>query len=384
MTWREATKMSQRLELVEKWDSKLYSVTELAEQFGISRPTAYLWIRRFQASGKGNLGDRASIPRSCPHRTPEALAELIIKAKQDHPHWGPEKLIQRLRQDEPALEWPASSTAGRILDEQGLVKKRRKRRAQETVRQVRGPLQASESGEMMTADHKGEFLLGNGNYCYPVTINEPVSRFVYAITGADSTSSFRAKPVFERVFKAHGIPYFLGSDNGGPFCCSRALAGLTPLSVWWIRIGITPIRTHTGSPWENGIHERMHRGLKAETTRPPADNMRLQQERFDLFRDEFNNIRPHQGLGGLTPAQVLKPCARAYPKRVPIVEYPGHYEIRRVQSKGHVKWKGMQIFLSQSLDGESIGLEEIDDGIWTVRFATVELGRFNERTKSIS
>lgn len=383
MPWREATKMSQRIELVEKWDSGLYSVAELAEEFGITRPTVYLWIRRSQA--KEGLADRPSIPKSCPHRTSEEIADRIVAAKRENPHWGPEILIKILRRDEPSVRWPSASTAGRILDEQGLVKRRRKRRLIDTIRQVRGPLQASVSGEMMTGDHKGEFLLGNGQYCYPVTINEPVSRYIYAITAADSTSVHRAKPVFERVFQEHGIPWVIGTDNGGPFCCSRSLGGLTPLSVWWIKLGITPVRIHKSSPWENGIHERMHKTLKAETTRPASQTMRLQQKRFDQFRSKFNGVRPHQGLGGdLAPSSALKPCARPYPTRVPAVDYPGHYEVRRVQRNGQIKWKGESLFVTESLAGEPIGLEETDDGIWTIRFAKVELGRFNERTKSIS
>lgn len=375
--------MTQRIGLARKWESGLYSVTELAEEFGVSRPTVYEWTARYMAEGEAGLVDRLSIPKSCPHRTASEIVERLVEAKQQRPHWGPDKLIDLLREENPDIEWPAVSTAGRILERRGLVKKRKKRRISPMYQRA-GQLKASESGEMMTADHKGQFRLGSGQYVYPVTINDPVSRFVYAVDAVDSTSFERAKPSFERVFKDHGIPYFLGSDNGGPFCCSRALGGLSRLSVWWIKLGITPVRIHKGCPWENGVHERMHRTLKAETSRPPAETMKGQQKKFDVFREEFNNIRSHQGLNGQRPAKLVRPCRRSWPSQVPNPDYPAHYETRRVQHVGTISWDGHDVFVSECLAGERIGFEETEDGIWNVHFAAVELGRFNEKTKTIS
>lgn len=380
MPWKETTTMVLRNELIQKWRSNAYGVSELAELFGVSRPTVYRWIGRFEASE--DLDDRRSTPRSCPHRTSAEIAEAIIEAKRERPHWGPEKLVDHLRRVKPEVIWPAPSTAGRILEAEGLVKKRRKHRGVQ-IRHVH-QFTASASGEMMTTDHKGEFRLGNAQYCFPLTINDPVSRFSYGIDATDSRSIERAKPGFEKVFVEYGIPYFMGSDNGPPFCFSRALGGVTRLSVWWIRLGITPLRIHPGCPWENGIHERMHKTLKAETTRPPAHDMSQQQIKFDRFRAEFNHVRPHQSLDGRSPVSLLRPCARPYPKRLPPIEYPGHYETRRVRPAGQIKWQGGLLFVSEALAGEWIGLEEIDDGIWSIHFAAVELGRYHERTKSIS
>jgi transposase InsO family protein len=263
-----------------------------------------------------------------------------------------------------------------------LVKKRRARRRSTTILHARKALGASESGEMMTIDHKGQFRLGDRSYCYPLTINDPVSRFVYAISAAESTATEPAKRAMEAVFREHGVPRFIGSDNGGPFCCTRALGGLSRLSAWWIRLGVTPVRIHAGCPWENGIHERMHKTLKAHTTRPPAGSMRQQQARFDAFRREFNNVRPHQALNGATPAQRLKPCDRAYPNRLPAIEYPGHLETRRVRQSGEIKFQGKFLFVTATLTGEVVGLEEIDDDIWALRYAHVELGLYDGRTKS--
>lgn len=383
MAWKEATKVSQRAALIGKWQSGLYGVTELAEEFGVSRPTVYEWTRRYRQSGEAGLEDRPPVPKSCPHRTPAVIAEKIVGAKGQYRHWGPAKLIELLKIEQPSERWPSPSTAGAILEQAGLVRHRRARR-EGVIRQVRGPLEASRSGEMMTADHKGQFRLGDGRYCFPVTINDPVSRYSYAIGGAMSSSMPQAKPVFEAVFREHGVPEAMGSDNGPPFSCSRALGGLSAMAVWWIKLGITPVRIHPGCPWENGIHERMHRTLKAETTRPPAENQARQQERFDRFRLEFNTVRPHEGIGGRRPVELLEPCRRPYPERLPEIEYPAHYETRSVRTGGRIKWQGELLFVSEALIGERVGLVEIDDGIWSLYFAMIELGRYDERTQEIN
>ena len=382
MPWKEATKVSEREELVSKWNSGHYSITELAERFGVSRPTVYLWLKRSSGRGPEVLLDRRSVPGSCPHQTSPEIARRIVEEKRQHTDWGPAKIIDYLRNAERQVHWPAASTAGRILEGEGLVAKRRRRRHSQIVHV--GVVNPSESGQMMTTDHKGQFRMGDGNYCYPVTIADPVSRYLYAVDGAVSTAMEPVLAAFERVFCEHGVPEFIASDNGGPFCCSRALAGLSRLSVWWVKQGITPLRIHKGCPWENGIHERMHKTLKRATARPPSRTMTEQQKRFDAFRAEFNLIRPHQSLEGKTPAEHLRPCRRPYVPRPAEPEYPGHYEVRRVRSNGEIKWQGALRFLSESLAGERVGLEEVDDGIWNIVFAHIELGRFDERTKSIS
>lgn len=381
MPWKEATKMTERADLIRKWKTGLYSITELSEVFGVSRPTVYEWTGRYTESGETGLLDRRPVARSCPHRTPTAIAEQIVAAKRKHPQWGPAKLIDLLRIEQPDTHWPSASTGGAILDREGLVGRRRKRR-QSGIRIARR-MEASKSGEMMTVDHKGQFRMCNREYCFPVTINDPVSRYIYAVDGKRSTSGREARETFERVFQEHGLPVFIGSDNGSPFSCSRALGGLSTLSVWWIKMGIIPVRTHPGCPWENGVHERMHKTLKAATARPPGANLADQQRRFDTFREEFNTVRPHDALGGRRPAELLQPCGRPYPSKLPTVEYPGHYETRSVRPTGEIKWQGGFLFVSESLAGERVGLVEIADGIWSLCFSTIELGRYDETTGRI-
>lgn len=381
MPWKESTKMSQRVELIRKWESKLYTVSELAEEFGVSRPTVYEWTQRFLDYGLPGLSDRPSVPGSCPHRTPEAIAEQIIAAKHAHPFWGPSKLIKLLKREDAEVAWPSASTAGAILDRAGLVSHRPNRRRGVSLNAR--ALKASESGEMMTADHKGQFRMGNSKYVFPVTINDPVSRYVYAIDGKTSTSYREARSAFEPVFIDYGVPIYIGTDNGAPFSCSQALAGLSQLSVWWIKLGITPVRIHRGCPWENGIHERMHKTLKAETARPPARNAREQQKRFDAFRVEFNTVRPHDGIDGRRPVELVKKCRRPYSARRLESEYPGHYETRKVRPTGEIRWAGRLLFLSQTLAGERVGLTEMADGVWSIYFCHIELGRYDERTGQI-
>jgi len=365
-----------------KWASGMYSPTDLAREFGVSRPTVYELIKRVQVDPEAGLAYRPPIPKSCPHRTSDEVIEQIVDAKMQHRLWGPAKLIDLLKLERPEVEWPAPSTAGRILEKRGLVDKRKPRRNGLLRRYVGSP-EAHESGSMMTADHKGQIRMEDGKYCYPVTVCDPVSKFIYAIQGKTSTSHSEAKSTFERIFKEYGLPEYILTDNGSPFSCSRALAGLSQLAVWWIKLGITPLTIHKGCPWENGSHERMHKTLKAEVRYRGAQSMRSLQKVFDRFRGEYNTVRPHESLLGRRPADLLEPCKRSYPRKLTPMEYPLNYEVRSVRSKGEIKWGSHRPFIGQALIGERVGLLEIGDGIWSIHFSTIELGRYDERTRKI-
>lgn len=382
MPWREASVMDERVAMLRKWESGMYSAAELASEFGISRPTIYKWVERYLETRGEELHDRPPIPKTYPHRTGSSIAAQIVEAKEKHPLWGPAKLIDLLRIESPEIEWPAPSTAGRILDQHGLVTKQRRRR-NSIARPHVSRIETTESGEMMTGDHKGQIRLQNGEWCYPVTICDPVSKYTYAIDGKPSTSVEDAKATFEQVFEEYGVPEYILTDNGSPFCCSRSLGALSKLAVWWIKHGIIPLTIHKGCPWENGSHERMHKDLKAATTRPPGRTMREQQEKFERFRSEYNNVRPHESLKGRRPADLLKRCKRPFSRKLSKIEYPGHYETRSVLAKGFIKWRGKSVFIGQSLVRERVGLVETDDGIWTLFFSNVELGRYDARTNRI-
>jgi putative transposase len=241
-----------------------------------------------------------------------------------------------------------------------------------------GPLTAEAPNQVWTADFKGEFPTRNGAWCYPLTVSDAHSRFLLEVRALPSTGHGGACPVFARLFAEHGLPESIRTDNGVPFA-TTALCGLSRLSVWWTKLGITHQRITPGHPEQNGRHERMHRTLKAETTRPPEWDLPGQQQRFNRFRREFNEERPHEALSQEVPAAHFQPSPRSLPRRLPPPNYPGHYLVRRVFSGGAISLAARKIFVSELLDGETVGLEEIEDGIWSVYFYELLLGRLDER-----
>jgi transposase InsO family protein len=306
--------------------------------------------------------------------------EALLEARRLHPSWGAKKLLPILVRKHPDWKWPALSTCSAILKRYGLIQQRRRRRHPGHPGKPTTPM--TEPNEIWTADFKGEFKTRDGIYCYPLTVVDGYSRCLLACQGLRSTKIQLARPVFRRLFKEYGLPRIIRTDNGVPFA-TTALGRLSSLSVWWIRLGIFPELIEPGRPQQNGSHERMHKTLKAETTRPPAGNLRAQQAKFNAFRREFNNERPHEALGQQTPASRYRRSRRQLPKRLPPIEYPGHFEVRLVSKNCGIRWKSHRVCVTHTLAGEYVGLEEIDDGIWDVYFGPVRLGRMDERTLRI-
>ncbi len=377
MPWMETYPVKERMRFVVAIESGLFSMTEACKRFGISRVTGYKWWDRFQEEGPKGLEDRPRRPVNSPGRTPLRLEALIIEMRKVHSTWGPEKLLNVLSRRHPKLQLPARSTVAAILKRKGLIEKPRRRRKHRHPGQ---PLvEVQEPNDLWTADYKGEFKTLDGRYCYPLTIADQDSRYLLACEGLRSTRGQWARPVFERVFRDHGLPDAILTDNGAPFAVWNAICGLSALGVWWIQLGIRHHRIEPGKPQQNGRHERMHRTLKAEATRPPGADLRCQRGMFDAFRKEFNEVRPHQALGQKRPSEVWWPSPRPYPKKTPKPEYPGHHEKRRVTSVGHIRFKNSMLFLSSNLLGETVALEEIDDGIWSIYYYDVLIARFDQR-----
>jgi putative transposase len=376
MPWSETTKMQERMRFVLDAQEGLFSMTELCGSYGISRVTGHKWLRRFWEGGLEGLEDRSRAPEHSPNRTSEAVVKLLAKARQEHPFWGARKLIGWLERRHPDLDFPASSTATEILKRLGLVKPRRRRRH---LSSTTHPLtEASSPNHVWTADFKGQFRTGDGAYCYPLTVADSYSRY---LLGCRSQLSVQSKPTqkgFERLFLEYGLPQIIRTDNGVPFAAPGAISRLSQLSVWWIRLGIKPELIKPSSPHQNGAHERMHKTLKAETTRPPAANAAAQQRRFDSFRAEFNTQRPHENLDNRTPSELYAASPRPFPKQLPQPEYPAHFEVRRVNYCGQIRWKRSKVSISTSLREQYVGLEEVDDGIWSIHFGPLLLGRFHE------
>src|SRR5262249_1175098 len=321
MPWKETGPMIERLRLIEDYLSGFYTLTELAARYGISRRIAHKWLSRHDVDGAKGLHDRSRAPINIPHRTDHQIAAQVIAFRQRFPHMGPRKIAVRLAELHPGIDWPAPSTIGDILRRADLVSERPRRNP--PAHPLRARPVATAPNDLMTTDYKGESLLGNHCYCYPLTIVDHISRFIFACDAFASTRQAHTRKAFERVFGEYGLPLAILSDNGSPFG-SPGLARLSVLSLWWIRLGISVVRIVPGHPEQNGAHERMHRTLKAETTRPPASTFEAQQKLFDRFRHQFNNERPHEALGQKRPATVYVPSPRPYPETLPPIEYPGH------------------------------------------------------------
>lgn len=376
----ETNVLKERLRFVQDLNSGHWSMSELCERYGVTRPTGYKWLRRFRAEGRPGLGDRSHAPAQSPHRTARAIEELLVAARQKY-GWGAKKLLHVLRPRHPQYVWPARSPVNAILERYDLLRKHRRRARWNHPGAA--PLTTDRPNQIWPADFKGQFRTGDGQYCYPLTVTDHFSRRVLVCRGLRSVKTVDTRPVFRALFREVGLPDAIRTDNGAPFA-STGIHGLAALNVWWMQLGIVHQRITPAAPQENGTHERMHRELKRETARPAAASLRAQQRRFDTFRHRYNDERPHEALDGQTPSSRWSPSRRPYPERITAPEYPGHLEIRRVSTAGTFRLHHDQPFLSHALQGQDIGLEEIGDGIWNIVYYRTLLGRIDERTGRIT
>lgn len=379
MPWKECSVMDERLRFVSRLlDGE--AMTEACREFGISRKTGYKIFNRYKEHGLEALSDRSRRPVRYANQLPPQIESLIVGLKRDRPHWGARKirelLVRRLDGD---LRVPARSTIHAVLHRHGLVKPpgRPRRRASGT------PLSAGASpNDLWCADFKGEFKLGNGRYCYPLTVTDHASRFLLLCEALESTREDLTITAFQQLFQERGLPRAIRSDNGVPFASPNALFNLSKLSVWWLRLGIAIERIKPGHPQQNGRHERMHLTLKTETTRPPGMNSLQQQARFDAFVSEFNDERPHEALAMKCPADVYSDSPRPY-RGLPELTYPLHDREVLVTACGRVCLHRKRINVSTVLAGQRLGIKEVDDGIWIVSFMRYDLGYFDLEQKTL-
>lgn len=351
---------------------------ELCRQFGVSRKTGYKWVERYESLGPAGLEDKPPIASKHPHRLDDELADLYVQARKDHPTWGPKKLRALIADRHPELVVPAASTIGELLKSRGLIRPRRRRLR---VPLHTSPLSSSDRpNSIWSADFKGHFALGNRSRCYPLTITDDYSRYLLACEGMIKTDGEPVRDQFERVFREFGVPERIRTDNGSPFA-TTAPGGLSELSVWWIKLGIVPERIDPGEPQQNGRHERMHRTLKAEATQPAGETMAEQQRKFDHFRHEYNDIRPHEAHGQKPPARFYATSARAYPGSPKSPEYGDGFVVRKADEQGRLLLRGTKHRLTRRLSFEPIGLREVDDGRWEVFYGPVLLGTIDETGK---
>jgi transposase InsO family protein len=371
--------MDQRLRFVGEWLEGLSSVTDLAQDYGISRKTAYKWLDRYLDEGIEGLRDRSCAPQGHGRATSPELVAMIIEQKNARPSWGPLKIVAKLKERWPAAAWPSPSTAGVILKRAGLVRGRRRRsRVPPTLD---GLVLAERSNHVWAVDHKGWVRLGDGRRCEPLTVTDSWSRFLIALEACESTSGAAAVPVFERAFAHYGLPETIRSDNGPPFA-SVGVTGLTALGVWWAKLGIRHERIAPGRPQQNGRHERFHLTLK-EAMHPPSPDRAAQCGRFARFRQDYNEERPHQALNQTAPARHYAPSERRLPDRLPEPDYPPQADIRRVRSNGEIRWGGGTLFVSEALIGEWVAIEELETGELQMRFHAKPIGMIDTRQKRL-
>jgi len=378
MPWKECNAMDERLKFVARLlDGE--KMAALCREFGISRKTGYKIFNRYKDFGIRGLEDRARSPYRHPNKTPFQIEKAILRIKKEHRSWGAPKIRDKLVKEYPVIQPPAASTIHAILDRHGLVKRRKRSRykAQGTdLRHARAP------NGLWCADYKGQFMLGNHQYCYPLTITDYRSRYLLACEALESVKEAGAFSVFERVFREYGLPAAIRSDNGVPFASPHALFGLSRLAVWWLRLGIGIERIRPGHPEQNGRHERMHLTLKKEATKPASFNFLQQQGRFDEFAEVYNNERPHQGLGGMYPGEVYTPSTREY-FHPDVPEYPFHDRTVKVTQCGRICIGRRKINFSSVFAGQYVGIREEDERIWLVSFMNYDLGFFDQNENRV-
>lgn len=381
MPWRTTTVIDERIRFVLAYDAEVLTrrktMTALCEEFEIARKTGYKFVERREQGGWPELKDHSRAPLSGPHWIEPWIVERVLEIKREFDEFGAKKIRAELLWTDPSQAWPSVSAIHQMLKRAGLVQVPTRRRRYPHPGSP-PPYTATTPNDEWSVDFKGHFRTGDRRYCYPLTIADTFSRYVLACESIVRPTFELTWRAFERVFREYGLPKAIRSDNGQPFA-SPAIRRLSKLSVRWIRLGIEPCLIEPGKPQQNGRHERMHLTLKQRACIHPAANARVQQKVFDAFRQRFNHRRPHESLNQVRPAEIYTRSVREFPARLPSIEYPPGVEPRRVNANGVIKWHRREVFVSEVLAGESVGVQLIDDGVWLLLFGTLVLGYYSDR-----
>lgn len=373
--------MDEKASFILEWESGESTVSELCTSFGISRTLGYRYIARYLLQGVAGLQEQSRAPRRVWNRTSKEVEEAIVEWRRKRPRLGPLKLQEKLRKRQRAGKLPGVSTIALILKRYGLVKKRRRVRR---IREVHPIFKAKAPNEIWSVDFKGEFRMGNMRYCYPLTVMDAYSRYVLAVVGMHRPTFEGTKAVFQALFRKHGLPKQIHSDNGEPFASAVSLSRLTRLAVWFMDLGIEPVYSDPGHPGHNGSHERMHEELKAEATRPPGYSLGPQQRKLDAFRRDYNEERPHQALGQRKPKEFYNNSPRRLPRKIVKWSYPEGMSVKYVCRNGALRWGGSKwVVVSTTLIEKYVGLQEMAKGKWRVYYRDKLLGYLDEHTLRI-
>lgn len=377
MPWKNVSTMEQKVAFIYEWQSDRYTFSELCKSFNISRKTGYQLVSRYEKEGLKGLLEKKRKPINHPNRTDEKVEEEILHLKHKHPRWGAKKIRRLLFNDFGQELIPSVVTVHNILAKNGLVIPQKRVRRVKPVYPIFDPKNCN---EVWSADYKGKFKMGNNKYCHPLTIADSKSRFLFSAKGLPTENYVTAKAEFKRVFRKYGLPKQIHTDNGTPFGSVNSIQRFTRLSYWFIDLGIMPVFSDPAHPEQNGRHERMHRDLKAECTKPPGKDMMGQQRKLNTFVKEYNYVRPHEALDMETPASVHDFSGFVFPEKIHDHEYPKEMKVMNVVTSGAVRWKSYYwVYLSRGLIGKKVGFEELGNGVWRVYYRNVLLGYMSEK-----
>ena len=380
MPWKESNVMNERIKFLSEYLRQERSLSGICRAYGISRKTGYKWINRYLRDGPAGLFDYSRAPHSHPEAVSDEIVASILRLRERFPNKGPRKLRAFLVAHQPETLWPAISTIGRILARHGkIVPRVRKRRTPPYSRPFQG---YTKPNSVWCADFKGWFRTGDGKRCEPLTVTDGMSRYLLACRILSRTTHGYVRPVFEALFREYGLPWAIRTDNGVPFA-SRGLGGLSRLAVWWIKLGILPERIDPGCPQQNGRHERFHKTLKDDAITPPKATAVDQQQAFDYFRRDYNEERSHEALGDIPPARVYTSAHRPYPSSLPEIVYPDHMTTLKVRPSGQLRWRGHEIYISETLIGEPVAFEQITDTSFQIYYGPIKLATYDEKKKKL-
>lgn len=377
MSWQTESVMQQKERFIRMWLSQEFTVSSLCESFGISRTTGYNLINAYNELGNNCFQIKSSKPYSSPHKTPRIIEDKIIELRNKHPNWGARKFKIILKKYFKNELIPSETTINAILKRNNLVINRRKRSA--GVGKLYPQFNPKDCNEIWSADYKGRFKLGNGRYCKPLTVCDSKSRKILGIKCHYKASYKSVKQAYMEIFRQHGLPLFIHTDNGSPFGNTQALCRFTRLCYWLIDQQIIPIFSDPASPQQNGKHERMHRDLKAFCKKKIKNTLSKQQNVMDEFKIEYNQIRPHEALNMKTPESVHIISTREYSETKIPYDYDFHHKKMKVTVSGAARWGSYHwIFIGRGAIGRYVAAQEVGNGIWNVYYRNVLLGYFNE------
>jgi transposase InsO family protein len=378
MPWRTRSAMEEKASFILEWQSGECSFSALCKSFGISRTLGYRYVLRFLLMGAAGLREQSRAPRRVWNRTAPELERAITRIRGRWPRIGPLKIFQLLTERYGGRrKLPSVSTIALVLKRKGLIKKRHRVRR---IRAVHPIFEAKAPNEIWSVDFKGKFRMGDGRYCYPLTVMDAYSRYVLAVVGMHRPTYEGTKAVFETLFKRYGLPRQIHSDNGEPFASGVSLSRLTRLAVWFMDLGIQPVYSDPAHPEQNGSHERMHEELKAEATKPAAYSLAQQQHKFEGFRHFYNVQRPHQALGQRRPKEFYRRSPRRLHGTPRPWKYPDGMCTKYVCRNGAIRWGASKwVVVSTTLIEKYVGLEEIVKGKWRVYYRDTLLGYLDER-----